>query len=108
MTVLVGEKGRNRIAAPTHGHEWRAGSIAQSKRHMVAATRDVGKENTIYTHEGHTLKGTRQVVIGRDGNSIASSGHHSCSWAPLITRRKKMTPTLNLGWASFLAHVHFG
>jgi hypothetical protein len=47
MTVLVGEKGRNRIAAPTHGHEWR---IAQSKRHMVAATRDVGKENTIYRH----------------------------------------------------------
>ena len=45
---------------------------------MVTATHDAGKENTIYTHEGHTLKGTRQVAKGRGCNSIAPFGAGFC------------------------------
>ena len=60
--MVLGDNGRNRIAAPimhsvphsiedvwepnalTHGHEWRAGLIEESKRHMAVATHDGGKD----------------------------------------------------------------
>ena len=72
MTVL-GDNGRNRIAASTHGHEWRAGAPFSANRNRLHHPSSAGTWHTIYTHEGHTLKGTRQVVMGRDCNSIASA-----------------------------------
>jgi hypothetical protein len=88
---ILGDNGRNRIAAPTHGHEWRAGAPFWANRNRLHHPSGAGTR--FITHEGHTLKGTRQVVMGRDRNSIASAREHSTSWAPLMARRKKMTCT---------------
>jgi hypothetical protein len=94
MTVL-GYNGRNRIAAPTHGHEWRAGAPFSANRNRLHHPSGAGTWHTIYTHKGHThkghthkghtLKGTRQVVMGRDSNFIASAREHSTSSEAPIT-----------------------
>ena len=77
MSILE-DNGRNRIAAPTHGHEWRAGAPFSSNR------------NRLHHPSG---AGTRFIAMGRDSNSIASAREHSTSWPPLMARRKKMTCT---------------
>jgi len=62
MTIL-GDNGRNRIAAPTDGHEWR--EVPTSWTNRLNPPSDASTWHTIYTHEGHRSSWVGTAILLR-------------------------------------------